>query len=168
MDELVKAIFTAPLATVFIVAGVIFLLIGVVGKVSGKIEPSDKARIVSGVLGLAFIGGGLAMNLTSKPAQTSVGSPIGAEQIKPKQDTAVPQISAPTMLKPLDAPPTARGLPRYGRLEGRVTNESGHPVRRPAIRAQIAHVLRGCVLRNDCCLYYASTGDLQHRPGRLG
>ena len=55
MDEIVKGIFTAPLATVFVIAGVIFLLVAVVGNISGKIEPGAKGRVISGILGLAFI-----------------------------------------------------------------------------------------------------------------
>jgi hypothetical protein len=50
MDEIVKGIFTAPLATVFVIAGVIFLLVAVVGNISGKIEPGAKGRVISGRL----------------------------------------------------------------------------------------------------------------------
>lgn len=66
MDEIVKGIFTAPLATVFVIAGVIFLLVAVVGNISGKIEPGVKGRIISGILGLAFIIIGLSMHFTPK------------------------------------------------------------------------------------------------------
>jgi hypothetical protein len=44
MGAVIKAVFAAPLATLFIVAGMLFLLIGVVGNISGKIEPGEKAR----------------------------------------------------------------------------------------------------------------------------
>jgi hypothetical protein len=66
MDEIIKGIFTAPLATVFVIAGVIFLLVAVVGNISGKIEPGAKGRILSGILGLAFIITGLSMHFTQK------------------------------------------------------------------------------------------------------
>lgn len=70
MDEIVKGIFTAPLATVFVIAGVIFLLVAVVGNISGKIEPGAKGRIISGILGLAFITIGLSMHFTPKVTDT--------------------------------------------------------------------------------------------------
>lgn len=70
MDEIVKGIFTAPLATVFVIAGVIFLLVAVVGNISGKIEPGAKGRVISGILGLAFIVIGLSMHFTPKTIDT--------------------------------------------------------------------------------------------------
>ena len=69
MDEIVKGIFTAPLATVFVIAGVIFLLVAVVGNISGKIEPGAKGRVISGILGLAFIIIGLSMHFMQKIPQ---------------------------------------------------------------------------------------------------
>jgi hypothetical protein len=69
MDEIVKGIFTAPLATVFVIAGVIFLLVAVVGNISGKIEPGVKGRVISGILGLAFIIIGLSMHFMQKIPQ---------------------------------------------------------------------------------------------------
>jgi hypothetical protein len=70
MQELVRDVFTAPLGTIFVLAGVLFLFIAVVGKISGKIEPGQKARVLSGVLGSAFITIGLGMYWWSLPAAT--------------------------------------------------------------------------------------------------
>jgi hypothetical protein len=74
MDEIVKGVFTAPLATIFVVAGIIFLLIAAVGNISGKIEPGTKGRVISGILGLAFIIIGLAMHLTQEAPKLSIPS----------------------------------------------------------------------------------------------
>ncbi len=71
MDEIVKGIFSAPLATVFVVAGVVFLFVAVVGNISGKIEPDIKGRFISGILGLAFIGIGLAIHFTQMVTDTT-------------------------------------------------------------------------------------------------
>ena len=49
MDEFIKGVLTAPLATLLIVAGILFLFVAVVGNISGKIEPGVKGRIASGV-----------------------------------------------------------------------------------------------------------------------
>jgi hypothetical protein len=50
MGEVIKEIFTADLATLFVIAGILFLFIAVVGNITGKIEPGEKARITSGIL----------------------------------------------------------------------------------------------------------------------
>jgi hypothetical protein len=91
MDELVKSVFTAPVATLFIVAGILFLLIAVVGNIIGRIEPGVKGRIASGVLGLTFVLIGLAMHLTQKIPQM-LGSPATSqEQIKSDQLPEAPR-----------------------------------------------------------------------------
>jgi hypothetical protein len=63
MENLGKAIIGAPLANIFIIAGIIFLLIAVIGKISGKIEPGNTARVISGTAGVVFVAVGLAMHL---------------------------------------------------------------------------------------------------------
>jgi hypothetical protein len=73
MEEMVKSVFTAPIATLFIVAGMLFLLIAVVGKISGKIEPGERARMVSGVAGLIFISLGLTIHFTQTEKKTGSG-----------------------------------------------------------------------------------------------
>src|SRR5512132_1059894 len=75
MEELVKDVFTAPVGTIFVLAGVLFLFIVVIGKISGKIEPGLKARVLAGVLGSAFISIGLAMNWSSLPHPLPVFTP---------------------------------------------------------------------------------------------
>jgi hypothetical protein len=62
MSELITGIFSAPIATLFVVAGMVFLLIAVVGNISGRIEPGAKGRIASGVLGVLFLVVGLAIH----------------------------------------------------------------------------------------------------------
>jgi hypothetical protein len=65
MDEIVKTVLSAPLATLLIVAGLVFLFVAVVGSVAGKIEPGGVGRIVSGVIGVILLATGLAFNLMS-------------------------------------------------------------------------------------------------------
>jgi gas vesicle protein len=45
----------APVANILIVAGVIFLGIAAVGRITGKIEPDKMGRIMSGVLGAVLL-----------------------------------------------------------------------------------------------------------------
>ncbi len=91
MDEIVKGIFSAPLATVFVIAGVIFLLVAVVGNISGKIEPGAKGRVISGILGLAFIVIGLSMHFTPKATDTRASLATTLEQKNVDKVTEVPR-----------------------------------------------------------------------------
>lgn len=99
MDELVKGVFTAPVATLFIVSGMIFLLIAVIGNISGKIEPGLKARIISGVFGLLFILVGISMHILQSRPNTPVSptaSPTSTKLDQPSKTPATvkPDISA--------------------------------------------------------------------------
>ncbi|WP_446810115.1 LCCL domain-containing protein [Methylomonas sp. 2BW1-5-20] len=89
MEEIVKTLFSAPLATVFVMAGLIFLLVAVVGNISGRIEPGPKGRIFSGVLGLVCVAVGLTMHFAQTSAQIA-DSPLKVTTPGP----AVPVITA--------------------------------------------------------------------------
>jgi hypothetical protein len=91
MAAVIKAVFAAPLATLFIVAGMLFLLIGVVGNISGKIEPGEKARLVSGVMGLLFIALGLGMHLLQKPPSVSESPEVSLPPKKAHETGNPPQ-----------------------------------------------------------------------------
>lgn len=91
MDEFLKGVFTAPVATLLIVAGLLFLLIAVVGNISGRIEPGVKGRIASGVLGLTFVLIGLAMHLTQKVPPMPGPPATSQQQIKRDQLAEVPR-----------------------------------------------------------------------------
>lgn len=103
MDEFIKSVFTAPVATLFIVAGILFLLIAVVGNISGRIEPGVKGRIVSGVLGLTFVLIGLAMHLTQKVPQMPGPPATPQEQIKREQLPEAPRTPIAGETEPSEA-----------------------------------------------------------------
>jgi hypothetical protein len=65
MPELLRDIFHAPPATLLVVFGLFFLALAIVGKISGKIDPGDTARLISGALGGCLLVAGLVMQLTS-------------------------------------------------------------------------------------------------------
>lgn len=91
MDEFIKGVLTAPLATLLIVAGILFLFVAVVGNISGKIEPGVKGRIASGVLGFAFVLIGLTMHFTQEAPRIPATQP---EHSKLNQATKLPQTPA--------------------------------------------------------------------------
>lgn len=55
----------APLSNILIVAGLLFLGVAAVGKITGKIEPDKPGRIMSGLLGGALLIAGISTHITS-------------------------------------------------------------------------------------------------------
>ena len=51
----------APITTLLVVAGLLFLLIAVVGNVAGRIEPGRTGRVASGVIGAVLLTIGLSL-----------------------------------------------------------------------------------------------------------
>jgi hypothetical protein len=49
VEELIEALFAAPIANILIVTGLVFLGIAVVGKISGRIKPGETGRIMPGL-----------------------------------------------------------------------------------------------------------------------
>src|SRR5215475_2553891 len=68
MTDLLPHLIDAPLANILILAGLAFLAIGVLGKISGKIEPGTSSRVMSGVLGLALVFYGVHTHTTADAA----------------------------------------------------------------------------------------------------
>jgi hypothetical protein len=93
MEEVLKGVLTAPVATLLIVFGMLFLLIAVVGNISGKIEPGVPGRLASGVLGIALVLTGLTMHF-SQNAATPAQTP--AERVELDPATVPPDKGAQT------------------------------------------------------------------------
>lgn len=62
MGEAIRGLLAAPVAIIFILAGIVFLLIAVVGNISGKIEPGARGRLASALLGAVLLISGLALH----------------------------------------------------------------------------------------------------------
>lgn len=77
MKETIGAIFSAPLATILVVAGIVFLLIAVLGAVAGRIDPGKGGRIAAGAIGMVLLAVGLGMHLM---VAKSSGSDEGAQE----------------------------------------------------------------------------------------
>jgi len=65
MEDIFNAIAGAPVANLFIIGGLFFVAVAILGKISGKIEPSSRDRAWAGVIGTLFLLGGLALHLMS-------------------------------------------------------------------------------------------------------
>jgi hypothetical protein len=99
MDKIVQIIFASPVVNLFIVAGLVFVGIAIVGNISGKIQPGRTGRIVSGVFGLILLGAGLAMysTPTSTPSANAPASQAdtGTMDTQQKESASSPVTNPP-------------------------------------------------------------------------
>jgi hypothetical protein len=61
MDQLLQAIFAAPVANLFVIVGLIFLGVAAIGKIGSKIKPDKTGRLVFGLMGVILIIVGLRL-----------------------------------------------------------------------------------------------------------
>jgi len=59
MSDWLKVFGEMNLDNLFVIAGLAFLAIGVIGKVSGKVDPSPRARATSALVGMCLMGSGV-------------------------------------------------------------------------------------------------------------
>ena len=117
MVDLLTAIFNTPLSVIFIIAGLIFLGIAVIGSVSGRIEPGKVGRISSAVIGVLLFGAGLALYLgafapsSPEPESAAAAPPISVPEatIAPSPEPS-PSPSAETVETPSEDPGDAPKL----------------------------------------------------------
>jgi photosystem II stability/assembly factor-like uncharacterized protein len=118
MDELLAAVFTAPVANLFIIGGLVFLGLGVIGTISGKIEPSRTGRILSSILGALFLVVGLVMHVWQPSTPSAIApqatatspsdTPVPPATSMPSQTfTQVPPTAPPAVQTNTPTPPTA-------------------------------------------------------------
>jgi hypothetical protein len=117
MDDIIKGIFAAPLATIFVVAGMIFLFVAAVGNISGKVEPGSRGRVISGILGAAFVVTGVVMHSQQTPTIPTSAEKISVSEKPPQQSTSSgtpqativsPQTTSAESDKPRTLPPSTR------------------------------------------------------------
>ena len=62
MQDIMLRLVDVPLARMFVLASIIFLLLAVLGKIEGKIEPGKIGRIGATLVGVILLSAGLAMH----------------------------------------------------------------------------------------------------------
>jgi hypothetical protein len=67
MKEVMLRLVDVPMVRMFVLAGIIFLMIAVLGKIEGKIEPGRIGRIGAAILGAVLIVVGLIMQYGETP-----------------------------------------------------------------------------------------------------
>lgn len=64
MREVILRLVDVPIARMLVMAGFIFLLVGVLGKIEFKVEPSMMGRISAAILGVILLSIGISMQYT--------------------------------------------------------------------------------------------------------
>lgn len=67
MKDIMLRLVDVPMVRMFVLAGIIFLMIAVLGKIEGKIEPGRIGRIGAAILGAVLIVIGLVMQYGETP-----------------------------------------------------------------------------------------------------
>src|SRR3989304_7418214 len=62
MQDIMLRLVDVPLARIFVLASIFFLLLAVLGKIEGKIEPGKIGRIGATIVGAILLSAGLAMH----------------------------------------------------------------------------------------------------------
>ncbi|MCR4300016.1 MAG: SUEL-type lectin domain-containing protein [Sulfuricaulis sp.] len=68
MQDLMARMMDVPLAHMFVLASLLFLLVAVLGRIEGKIEPGNAGRIGATLLGVILMFTGLAMHFNETDA----------------------------------------------------------------------------------------------------
>jgi hypothetical protein len=115
MQDMMVKLVDLPLARMFVLAGVIFLLVAVMGRIEGKIDPGHAGRVGASIIGVLLMAVGLAMYFLDGDAMRDALRE-GAARSLASQASAIAATKAARALHAPDpapaAPPTApSGLP---------------------------------------------------------
>ncbi len=64
MREVILRLVDIPIARMLVIAGFVFLLVGVLGKIEFKVEPSAMGRLSAAILGVVLLAIGVFMQYT--------------------------------------------------------------------------------------------------------
>jgi hypothetical protein len=81
--DFLQHLIDAPVANILIVAGLLFLGIGAVGKVTGKIEPDKSGRLMAGVLGLILLIAGVIFHVRADAASKNPSNQAQGSSVQP-------------------------------------------------------------------------------------
>ncbi len=97
MDKVIETILSAPISTLLIVAGVGFLAITVLGKISNTLNAGKTGRIVSGAIGTALLIVGLSLSFkttnVSLPPTRSPYPDVTANPLSPNPTIPLSSLS---------------------------------------------------------------------------
>jgi hypothetical protein len=119
MHDVVTRLVDVPLTRMFVLAGIIFLLVAVLGRIEGKIEPGKQGRIAASIVGTVMLVLGLALYAlegealrawVTQPAaeRTREAGTVNVRSHVVRQAAATEKVSAslPDLLDPAAAKPS--------------------------------------------------------------
>jgi hypothetical protein len=96
MQNVILRLVDVPMVRMFILAGILFLFVAVVGKIEGKIEPGSIGRIGAAILGAILIVIGITMQYSENHDIYAKLPPNVVASLPPQNIVSVsPAISAP-------------------------------------------------------------------------
>lgn len=94
MKEVILRLVDVPMVRMFVLSGIIFLMIAVLGKIEGKIEPGRIGRIGAAILGAVLVVIGLVMQYGETPDMYARLPPNLISSMQPQSAVAVAPASA--------------------------------------------------------------------------
>ena len=95
MQDVILRLVDVPMVRMFVLAGIIFLMIAVLGKIEGKIEPGSIGRIGAAILGAVLIAIGIIMQYGETHDVYAKLPPNMIAALPPQNVVAVSPASAP-------------------------------------------------------------------------
>ncbi|MDH4216132.1 MAG: DMT family transporter [Gallionella sp.] len=92
MREVITSLLDVPFARMFVLAGIIFLIIAVMGKVEGKIDPGNVGRAGAAVLGVLLLFIGITMQYI-EIRETGLERVAQQSRLQPQNATVAPVVS---------------------------------------------------------------------------
>lgn len=103
MQDVILRLADVPIARMFVLAGIIFLIIAVLGKVEGKIEPGQVGRIGASILGIVLMVIGVIMQYAEMHEVRQLQKTVTA--------AIAPETAAPAAAKAAESQPAVEKLP---------------------------------------------------------
>jgi hypothetical protein len=94
MKDVILRLVDVPIVRMFVLSGIIFLMVAVLGKIEGKIEPGRIGRIGAAILGAVLILIGLIMQYGETPDMYAKLPPTLIASVSPPSVVAVAPVSA--------------------------------------------------------------------------
>jgi hypothetical protein len=106
MQEVITRLVDVPFARMFVLAGIVFLLVAVLGKVEGKIDPGNVGRLGALVLGVALMIVGVVLQYIEI---RGAAQERAAQQARTQSPASMPVPAAITAANQSDAAAAASG-----------------------------------------------------------
>jgi hypothetical protein len=95
MQDMLARLVDLPLARVFLLAGIVFLLVAVMGRIEGKIEPGNAGRVGAAIVGVLLVAVGLAMYFLDGDQVRTALRDGAARSLSPRASASAVRVDPP-------------------------------------------------------------------------